>query len=291
MRAMRAVVTAGLASILGIALTGCGIVFYPGQEGVVTNSYSKIDLEDLEADGLFVYEVVYDNRVGGKGVGAVITKLYPRAKTYTSNVRTNADGTLYRHKSQYDGAEVQMISIPALQQIHLNPNNKLAFFIQYDMSMDEVDDKNESERSLFTTPTPVAVTGRAMARFQLMRDLLAAGTLTTRGSLAFEISAVEFGTASVTLTKPVRVETNLFQNAIRTQLTPDQKVELLTVLELKYPKGYQGPVNFKLKSPGKQLSFSMGLHTPRTLESAGYQVIRSSVTELDKLAVQYGGQQ
>src|SRR5690242_1796241 len=81
-----------LTLILG--LSRCGIVTYPGQPGMATNNYSKIDAEYLDAAGLFFYEVSYDNRPKGVGVGAIVTKLYPGARTYTSNVRTNADGTL-----------------------------------------------------------------------------------------------------------------------------------------------------------------------------------------------------
>ena len=70
-----------LAAFAVVGLSGCGMAVYPGQPGMVTNGYSKIDLENLDAEGLWVYEVVYDNRAGGKGVGAIVTKLYPGAQT------------------------------------------------------------------------------------------------------------------------------------------------------------------------------------------------------------------
>ena len=64
--------------LLGVVMTsGCGIVNYPGQPGMVTNNFNKLDFEYLDEPGLFVYETTYDNRAGGSGVGAVVTKLYP----------------------------------------------------------------------------------------------------------------------------------------------------------------------------------------------------------------------
>ena len=90
-----------------IFLSGCGLVGYPGQAGMATNGYSKIDMEFLDASGLWTYEVSYDNREGGAGVTAIISRLYPGALTYTSNSRSGPDGTHYRHKEPYQGSTVQ----------------------------------------------------------------------------------------------------------------------------------------------------------------------------------------
>ncbi len=262
----------------GILLSGCGISAYPGQPGVVTNNYSKIDMESLQADGLFVYEAIYDNRPGGKGVGAIITKLYPKAQTNTSNVRTNADGTLYRVKAQYDGAEVQMIAIPSLGQVHMAPNSKVQFLISYKQSLDEVDDKNIAEEHLFK---PVKALAAEAMRIKTFRwDLLKAGRLLPNGNLSYEVTALGMDAKQFVPSKPVLVETNLFQNSLRTNLTIEQRTEALQFLETNFPKGYQGVVKIQLKGATQPFPVRLGIHSVKTAQAAGMQIMKDASTQM-----------
>jgi len=255
------------------ALGGCGLLRYPGQPGVATNGYSKIDLEDLEADGLYVYEISYDNRAEGKGIGAIVTKLYPNAQTYTSNVRTNADGTLYRVKGQYDGAEVQMISIPALNQILLPPNSKITFFIEQYVSSDEVDDRNLAEEKLFKPTETITRAGWDLRMFRW--SLLRAAKLLPSGNLAYEITSLDMAEHKFTPSTAILIETNFFQNGIRTNLTPALRAEAVQFLETKFPTGYQGTVKINLKQGAPPISVKIGIHSLKTAEAAGVKVIKN----------------
>jgi len=253
--------------------TGCGIVVYPGQPGMVTNSFNKLDFEYLDEPGLFVYETVYDNRAGGSGVGAVVTKLYPQAKTYTSNVRTNSDGTLYRSKIEYEGAQIQMISVPNLGQVNLSPNHQLMFFVDYAVSLDETDDKNIAELQLFKQAEPSQeMSARAYETKKMRWDLLKAGNLLPNGNLAYDISGVELKQIKFVPSQVVSVETSFFGNAIKAQLNPQVKSEFAQFIESNFPKGYKGPVNIYVKGSPDPILMSLGINTLKTLESSGVKV-------------------
>jgi len=270
---LRFVLCFGLLTIL----PHCGIVNYPGQHGMVTNNFNKIDLEYLDEPGLFVYETVYDNRPGGAGVGAVVTKLYPQAKTYTSNVRTNSDGTLYRSKTEYEGAQIQMISVPNLGQVHINPNHQLVFFVDYANSLDETDDKNISETNLFKQPeSNVAISARAFEGKKMRWDLLRAGTLLSNGNLAYEVTSLEMKQQKFVPSQSVQVETNFFGNAIRAQLNSQVKSELVQFVESNFPKGFKGNVNLQLKGASEPLTVSLGVNTLKTLENKGIKVLKDA---------------
>lgn len=272
-----------------VGLSSCGVSKYPGQPGVVTNGYSRVDLEDLEEDGLFIYEVSYDNRPGGPGVGAIVTKLYPNAKTYTSNVRTNADGTLYRTKGQYDGAEVQMIALPQQNQIMLSPNHRLQLFVEYDISLDEIDDRNVAEEGLFKPSPVVTWTSRALERARLKWKLLRAGNLSANGSLSYEVVAVELGGQKYTPAKPLQIETSFLQNAIRTNMDQAQRKEAALFVEKNFPKGYKGTVRFHLKGSTIPLEMKLGVHSVSTLKNNGKSVIENvSAEEMQLTLARYG---
>jgi hypothetical protein len=281
MRFVQNGVKAILLVLVLLATTRCGIVKYPGQPGVATNGFSKIDLEYLEAPGLFAYEVVYDNRPGGKGVGAIVTKLYPNAKTFTSNVRTNADGTVYRTKQPYNGAEVQMIAIPALKQIHLNPNHKVTLQIGYETSLDEIDDKNISEEGLFK-PLEMSAdfVARAFEAKKLRWDLLRAGSLQMNGNLSYEIQSLEMTGQKFTPSKPIGIETGLFQNSVRADVTAEVKGEFIQFLEANFPKGYDGLVNFTVKGQPQPVAIRLSVNTFKTLEASGHKIIRDASDQL-----------
>jgi hypothetical protein len=256
---------------------------------MVTNNFNKIDLEYLDEPGLFVYETVYDNRSGGAGVGAVVTKLYPQAKTYTSNVRTNSDGTLYRSKYEYEGAQIQMISVPNLGQVHINPNHQLVFFVDYANSLDETDDKNISEANLFAQPalTPL-MSMRAFESKKMRWDLLRAGTLLSNGNLAYEVTSIEMKQIKFTPSQSVQVETNFFGNAIRAQLNTQVKLELAQFIETHFPKGFKGNVSLQLKGTSEPLSISLGVNTVKTLENTGIKILKdASETVLQEIVSRF----
>lgn len=259
-------------ALVGI-FTGCGIVVYPGQPGMVTNNFNKLDFEYLDEPGLFVYETVYDNRSGGSGVGAVVTKLYPLAKTYTSNVRTNSDGTLYRSKVEYEGAQIQMISVPNLGQVHLSANHQLMFFVDYATSLDETDDKNIAENQLFKQSSLIPqLSSQAFESKKMKWDLLRAGTLMTNGNLAYEITAVEMKQLKFLPNQSVLVETSFFGNAVKTQITNQIKSDFIQFVETNFPKGYKGPVNFHVKGSPEPVSLFLGINTLKTLENSGTKI-------------------
>lgn len=268
---------------------GCGIVKYPGQNGMVTNNYNKIDFEYLDEPGLFVYETVYDNRPGGAGVGAVVTKLYPLAKTYTSNIRTNADGTLYRAKEQYEGAQIQMISIPNLGQVNLSPNHQLVFFVDYATSMDETDDKNLAETNLFKQVTPALdLTPRGFESKKMKWDLLRAGKLLANGNLSYEVIGLEMNQQKFIPSQSVQVETSFFGNALKAQLSPQVKSDLVQFIETHFPKGYQGTVSLTIKGSSEPLMVTLGLNTLKTLENSGVKLNKDIPdSKLQELLHQY----
>lgn len=252
---------------------GCGIIKYPGQTGMVTNNYNKIDFEYLDEPGLFVYETVYDNRPAGAGVGAVVTKLYPMARTYTSNVRTNADGTLYRSKTEYEGAQIQMISLPTLGQVNINPNHQLVFFVDYATSLDETDDKNIAESNLFKLGgLSLDLSARAFESKKLKWDLLRAGKLLANGNLAYEVVGLEMNQLKFTPVQSVQVETSFLGNAVRAHFSPQVKSDLVQFIESNFPKGFQGNINLSIKDSSESLSLSLGVNTLKTLENSGVKI-------------------
>lgn len=280
-----------LGFLLILSLSRCGIATYPGQPGFASNNYSRIDMEYLDEAGLFFYEVSYDNRPGGAGVGAIVTKLYPGARTYTSNVRTNADGTLMRAKAQYDGAKVQTISMPKLNQIYVAPDNKVQFLLDYEDSLDEVDDANVAEKGIFNgVPTSlVRLTTRAWDKVSQKFQLLKAATLHRDGSLAYAVTEVSFGTEKWKPAAPVNVETTLALNAVRAELTADLRKELSEFIETKFPKGFKGTAALKVMGATAPLSFRVGVHTMKTAQAAGIKMV-STLSHEDLSAVLGGVQ-
>ena len=242
---------------------------------MVTNNFNKIDFEYLDEPGLYVYETVYDNRTGGAGVGAVVTKLYPLARTYTSNVRTNSEGTLYRSKVEYEGAQIQMISIPNLGQVNLSSNHQLVFFVDYATSMDETDDKNVAELNLFKQINlKPELEARAFESKKMRWDLLRAGKLLPSGNLAYEVVGLEMNQLKFIPVQSVQVETSFFGNAVRAQFSPQVKSDLVQFIESQFPKGFHGKVNLMVKGSSEPVSLSLGVNTLKTLENSGVKISR-----------------
>ncbi len=262
--------------------SGCGMRSYPGQPGMTTDSYSKVNMEDLEAEGLYVYEVTYDNHAGGTGVGAILTKLYPGAQTYTSNVRTNADGTLYYNKVNYNGAVTEMISIPQENQIILPPNSTVQLLMDYSTSMDEIDDKNTAEQAIFAPNPPPAkplLGSQALQRVKARFDLLRAARLTNRGTLAYEIDSIGLADKTFVPTQPVNVETSFLQNGIQTDVTSAIRADAVTFIEANFPKGFKGVVNLNVKGSTTPLQFTMGIQTLKTAAAAGIKITQNASQE------------
>jgi len=257
-----------------LLLSSCAVVHYPGQPGMVASSFVKIDLEVLEEPGLFVYEAIYDNTSMGGGVSAVVTKLYPGAKTYTTNVRTNADGTLFRVKGQYNGADLQMISIPHEGQVYVNPNHQLAFLIDYETSLDEIDDKNVAEENIFKPSDGLGLRPVSFETKRLKWEMIKAAAFLPSGNLGYEITAIEMGTAKYQPTESIALETSLAQNAIKTTLNSKTKNEFTQFFESQFPKGYRGNVNFYVKGVRNPLTLRMGINTFKTAEASGLKIIK-----------------
>lgn len=289
----KAVLQTGLIGVvLLFSLGRCGIATYPGQPGFSTNSYSKIDMEYLDAAGLFVYETSYDNRPGAAGVGAIVTKLYPGARTYTSNVRTNADGTLFRAKAQYDGAKVQIISMPKINQIYVSPDSEVQFLLDYEDSLDEVDDANVAEKGVFagTAQALVQMGARAKQRVLDRIQILKAATIKRDGSLTYTVSQVAFGAEVWKPAGSVLVETSLWLNAVRTDLTPDLRKEIADFVEAKFPKGFKGTVALTVNGTTTPLKFQMGLHTLKTAQAAGIKITtKTSQEEMHEVLASFSG--
>jgi hypothetical protein len=264
--------------LFGVLLffTNCGIVSYPGQPGVATNGYSKINTEDLEEEGLYVYEVTYDNRQGKPGVAAIVTKLYPGAKTYTSNVRTNADGTLYFAKGQYNGAEVQMISLPQQNQVIMPPQSTVQFFTGYLRSLDEVDDRNIIEENIFKKSLNAPLSQEGFANLATRWQWLKLASLTTRGTLSYHVTSLEIDKENYTPAEPVTLETDLYQHGFRSNMNVAQKKDFANFLETKFPKGFNGEVKIHVKDSDVAIPMKLSLHTPKTAAASGIKVTRSA---------------
>ncbi len=273
------------AAVCLMSVCRCGILVYPGQPGLVTNGYSKIDMEDLEEEGLYVYEATYDNRPDGKGVGTLVTKLYPGAMTYTSNVRTNMDGSVYREKGQYNGALVEMISIPSLNQVIVPPNGTVQFFLTYATSLNEVDDRNIAEESLFShrMMTPM-LSDRAYAHRKMLWDLMKAGTLTRSGSLMYDVASVSLNAEKFVPSHSVTVETTIMQTGMRTNLGPGVRGEMIHFLEEKFPTGFKGVALLNLKGVESALPMNVGMHSLKTAAAAGIQVIQQGRPAIEAMA-------
>jgi hypothetical protein len=261
--------------ILPGILSSCAVSTYPGQPGLVTNGYSKIDLEVLMEDGLWVYETTYDNTPKGKGVSAIVTKLYPNARTYTTNVRTNEFGTLYRAKAPYQGGVVQMISFPLANQYVVPPDSHVMFLVDYEAPLDEVDDRNLAEEGIFGSEKiavmdhPEKKLNNAAMEFKSFKfKLLKAGNLDTYGNISYEIKAVDFGSKTFTPDKSVRIETNLLQTGLRTNVDQKTRSELVRFLDYHFPQGFKG--NMTLHVNGEKIPFTapFTLKTPNMVSTS-----------------------
>lgn len=271
----RSSVGAWVAFGAALLLGGCGLLKYPGQPGMVTNGYSKIDMEVLDAAGLFVYEASYDNREGGKGVGALVTKLHPGAQTFTASVRTNADGTFYRAKGQYLGAQVQMISLPQTGQIMMPPDSKVMLFLEYDVSLSEIDDKNVAEQALFSGPGG-NIAQLASPALRRRWEWLNAGRFGEDGMLSYGIERIELGEHAFVPPQELSLRTSLSHSAVRLSASRETGEAFVKFLESTYPTGFKGDVRFHLRGAASPLVVPLGVHSVGTAKASGIQILEGS---------------
>ena len=254
----------------GLILSNCAIQTYPGQPGVRTNGFAKIDMETVDESGLWVYEVTYDNSPSGEGVEQIVTKVYPTALTYTSNVRTKSDGTNYRHKFPYKGARIEMISIPKDGTIIIPPDSQVQVLVDYDISMDEIDDRNLSEEGLFSRPQ--AFVERIAEQTRMKWDILRAGQFTA-GKLHYTIGKVRLGNEELEFgTTPIKLSTTLSQTGVLLNVTAEHKQKMRAFINEKFPKGYTGPVELIL-TDGTRFKTQLGLNTIETAKAAGKKIV------------------
>jgi len=257
-----------------LLLSNCAIQNYPGQPGVRTNGFAKIDMETVDESGLWVYEVTYDNSPAGEGVEQIVTKLYPTAYTYTSNVRTNSDGTTYRHKFPYKGGRIEMISIPKDGTIIMPPDSQVQLLVDYDISMDEIDDRNLSEEGLFAKPQ--AFVERVAEQTRMKWDILKAGQF-MGGRLHYAVSKVRLANEELDFgTAPIKLSTTLSQTGILLNVSAEHKLKMRDFLNQKFPKGYQGAVELVLID-GTSFKTYLGLKTLETAKAAGKKIVIQTV--------------
>lgn len=255
----------GTVLALTLFLSHCAVAKYPGQPGVRTNGFSQIEREFIDVDGLWTFEVVYDNSEGGPGHIATITKLYPEAKTFTSNARSNGHGSFYRHKYPYRGAEIQAIYLAKTDQMIIPAGSKVITIVDAKLSVNEIDDRNINEEGIFTDwpqmPKAVDLSG-VKADLAMLR----AGTLTAAGTLGYNLAALALGKQKFSFAKPVYVEASLYQQGLATSLSRADKAALLSWFNGSFPTGYEGDVTFELSS-GKTFTRAVKLNTFATLKN------------------------
>ncbi|NRA66466.1 MAG: hypothetical protein HRU19_18405 [Pseudobacteriovorax sp.] len=251
------------------ALTSCGIATYPGQPGVKTNGESRLDFEVLDEDGLWIYETSYDNSPGGGGVESITTRLYPEVYTYSSNARSNSDGTFYRHKLPYRGSQIQMISFPKEGTIFLPEDSKVLLTVDYDISMDEVDDRNLSEEGIFAKSFTNVSSALATINWRL--QTLNKAKLASNGALNYVVQSLQFGEEMFLFENPALVQSNIVQSGINLQFSPGTKQKLASWLETTFPEGFNGMVKATVNG-GKVIEKKMSLNTPATLQRKGVRV-------------------
>ncbi len=259
----------------------CGLYHYPGQPGAKTNSYAKIELEYLDGFGLWIYEASYDNSKEGEGVAAIITKLIKNATTFTSSVRTNMDGTLYRSKASYEGAEIQMISLPRQKTVILSPQSKVNILVSVETSFDEIDDRNLAEEGIFKKKIQsVADYSHKAYEFVTKKiNLLQVADISPTGQLSYTIASMKLGPQKIVFKTPIEIMTNFLQTSITAHINEQAQVELERLLDDYFPNGYSGSIDFYLKDKEIPLAFNLSLHTRRSLKNNGVIVIENMSKE------------
>ncbi len=284
---MRCVLSLGLV----LCLVGCGLVTYPGQPGIKTSGVSKIDVEFVTDEGLYVYEARYDNGETGKGISQILTLAYPNALTFTSNVRTNADGSLYRTERQYLGAQVEMLVYPKKKEIQIPTGSKVALLLDSELSVDEVDSRNLSEESIFAPapvpqpeprPQPQPPTLRKGNLLELRWQLLRAARWSRTGHLHYQIEGIHLGDKTWTPLEALSFQTNLAQNGLQVTVSEASRKSFVEFVETNFPSGFSGPVGIKLHGVTQAVRLPVGIHTLNTVKAIGFKVKEVSSRELNQ---------
>lgn len=247
-------------------LTHCAVAKYPGQPGVRTNGFSQIEREFVDEDGLWTFEVVYDNSIGGAGHIATITKLYPGAKTFTSNARSNGHGSFYRHKYPYKGALIQAIYIAKTNQMIIPEGSKVLSIVDAKLSVNEIDDRNVNEEHIFKGDMPELPKMVDLENIKSDLAFMRAGELTRMGRLGYNLAAVRAGNHEFRFKNPVYIEASLYQQGLSTSLTSEQKSNVVYWFNDKFPTGYDGEITFELTN-GTLLSRYVAVNTFQTLKA------------------------
>lgn len=269
---------------LGVGLTSCGIATYPGQPGVKTNGQSRLDYEVLDEDGLWIYEASYDNSAAGGGVDSITTRLFSGVYTYSSNARTNADGTYYRHKLPYRGSTIQMISFPQKGEVYVPDDSKVQLMVDYDISMNEIDDRNLNEENIFQASQTVFKS--AIKNVEWRFDTLRKAKFDTEGGLSYSISSLRFSNKNFTPKRDFTVKTNLVQNGITVALDPKDKARLVDFLDQNFPEGFDGKLTAKVNG-NQTITKKVKINTLNSLAAQGVHVIATADIEkiwLDRVA-------
>jgi hypothetical protein len=181
---------------------------------------------------------------------------------------------MYRHKFPYKGGKIQMISLPKDNAIIVPPDSLVQLIVDYDISMDEVDDRNLAEEGLFSQPQ--AYVARVAEQTRMKWNILKAGEFVA-GKLNYAISKVRLGKDELDFgSTPVKLSTTLSQTGVQLNVSAEQKQRMRAFINEKYPKGYQGEVELVLLD-GTSFKTTLGLNTIETLKAAGKKILVQSV--------------
>jgi len=252
-----------------------------------TKDFSKIDHESLDEFGLWMINVTYDNTKEGKGTSAIMTYLFRGAQTYTSNVRTNADGTIYRFKNNPKGASLQAIALPQQNTVIVPEDSIVIMFGGIEISLDEVDDSNLAEQNVFSRSFAQSKKAYQFAktRYQWMK----AGSFNAHGHLDYEIESATLGDKVLKFVKPIFVSTNVIGTSSSNSIDGSVRKQIMDFVETHFPKGFSGKARLQLKGQDELIDFPLKLNTLKTLQESGVSVQRLPRPQVEKLAERMKG--
>jgi hypothetical protein len=167
-----------------------------------------------------------------------------------------------------------MISIPKDGMIIMPPDSQVQLLVDYDVSMDEIDDRNLSEEGLFTKPQ--AFVERVTEQTRMKWNILKAAQFID-GKLHSAISKVRLTNEELDFeTAPIKLSTTLSQSGVVLNINAEHKEKMREFLNKKFPKGYQGAVELVLID-GTSFKTYLGLNTIETAKAAGKKIVIQTV--------------
>jgi hypothetical protein len=146
--------------------------------------------------------------------------------------------------------------------------------VEYDISMDEIDDRNLSEEGLFSRPQ--SYIERVAEQTRMKWDILRAGQFMS-GKLHYAIGKVRLANEELDFgTAPIKLSTTLSQTGVLVNVSAEQKQKMRAFINEKFPKGYQGAVELILID-GTSFKTHLGLNTLETARAAGKKVIIQTI--------------